>query len=250
MKRYLLSIFLFSSVSLLFGQNSQRNLGEGILLNLAYGYQQPGGDLSERFGYNFNLGGGLEYITSKSNLIFGAEGYFMFGDQVKFDVLDNLRNDEGNIIGNDRFPANLQLRQRGFYIGALVGKLFPISKKNKRSGIRLTGSIGVLQHQIRIQRDPNRSVPQLLGDYEKGYDRLTNGLALNQFIGYQLLSSNKRINFYIGLEFTQAFTQSRRDFDFDTRMEDNEQRFDMLIGIKGGWVLPFYFGRGSEEIFY
>jgi hypothetical protein len=93
-------------------------------------------------------------------------------------------------------------------------------------------------------------VPQLTGNYKKGYDRLTNGLAINEFIGYQMLSTNKRVNFYFGFEFTQGFTQSRRDFDFDTRSADTQKRFDSLMGIRAGWILPFYVGKGAAEIYY
>jgi hypothetical protein len=242
--------FFFIAALSLQAQNYDRNIGESILLNLSYAHQVPGGDLAERFGSNANLGAGLEYMTYGSNWIFGIEGNFMFGSNVKFDVLEGLRTEQGVIIGNDKFPADIQLRQRGFYIGALIGKLFSLSEKNPRSGIRVTGSVGILQHKFRIQEDPQRAVPQLLGPYEKGYDRLTNGLAFNEFVGYQYLGKNRRINFYVGFEFTQAITESRREFNFDTRMKDEGQRLDLLFGIRAGWVLPFYFGEGSEEIFY
>lgn len=249
MKKLILLIVIGWTTSL-HAQEYSRNIGEGFMINFSYAYQLPGADLAQRFGNNYNLGGGLEYFTSESNLIFGIEGGYLFGNTVKFDVLDNLRNDEGFIIGNDKAPADIQLRQRGFYLGALIGKLFSLSSKNPRSGLRLTGSVGILQHKIRIQDDPSRSVPQLLDDYKKGYDRLSNGLAFNEFIGYQLLSQDRRINFYIGFEFTQAFTQNRRSINFDTRMKEDEKRFDMLYGFRAGWVLPFYFGKGSDEIFY
>ena len=134
-------------------------------------------------------------------------------------------------------------------MGALIGKLFSLSDVNPRSGIRFTISSGLLQHKIRIQDDPVRDVPQLSTEYRKGYDRLTNGLTFNEFIGYQMLSRNRRINFYAGLEFTQAFTKSRRDFNFDTMTAETENRVDLLYGFRVGWVLPFYFGNAGD-IYY
>ncbi len=233
-----------------YGQLGDQNIGEGLLINLSYAYQIPGEDMSTRFGSNFNLGLNTEYITTKSNFIFGLEGQFLFGNNVKTDVLASLRTPEGSIIADDRTIANILLRQRGFYFGGLVGKIFSLSPSNPRSGIRITLGAGLLQHKIRIQDDPSRDVSPLADEYKKGYDRLTNGLALTQFIGYQLLSRNRRVNFYIGLELTEGFTQSRRDFNFDTRDVNTETRFDLLYGIRAGWVVPFYFGDGSDEIYY
>ncbi len=234
----------------LYAQNTELNKGHGILLNFTFGGQLPGSDLADRFGPNLSIGSGIEYLTEKNNLIFGLEGHYLFGSDVKEDVLASLRTPEGEIIGNDKSYADIQLRERGLYIGALVGKLFSVSEKNPRAGLRVALGAGLLQHKIRIQDDPFRAVPQLLDDYKKGYDRLTNGLALRQFIGYQILSANRRTNFYIGLECTQGFTQSRRDFNFDTRMQDTARRLDLLFGIHAAWVLPFYFGKTASEIYY
>ncbi len=231
-------------------QVSAENIGYGILFHIGLGGQLPSGDLQERFGPNMNFGGGLELITEKSNVILGVESYYLFGTDVRTNVLSNLQTPDGFIIGNDRSYADIQLRQRGFYLGILLGKLFSLSATNPRSGLRITGSVGLLQHKIRIQDDPIRAVPQLFGDYKKGYDRLTNGLAFNECIGYQVLSTDRRVNFFIGIECTQAFTQSRRDFNFDTRSRDDTKRFDLLTGIRAHWILPFYIGKSASEIYY
>lgn len=241
---------LMAYSSFTFGQAGVQNIGEGLLINLSYAFQIPGEDLSSRFGSNFNLGLNTEYITNKSNFIFGLEGQFIFGNNVKTDVLANLRTPQGDIIADDKTIANILLRQRGFYVGGLIGKIFSLSPSNPRSGIRLSLGVGLLQHKIRIQDDPTRDVSPVAGDYKKGYDRLSNGFALTQFIGYQLLSTNRRMNFYIGFELTEGFTQSRRNFNIDTRDVETERRFDVLYGFRAAWVVPFYFGSGSEEIFY
>lgn len=243
---FLLTLACWILVSRLPAQSAVLNQGDALLLTFSYGFQSPGGDLIDRFGNNSALGLGVEWITEESNWIFGLQGQFLFGNNVNEDVLAPLRTDEGFLIGNDRRPADLQLRQRGWYVGGEVGKILSLSDVNPRLGIRVSLGAGVLQHKIRIQEDPERSVPQTLGDYEKGYDRLSNGIAFKQFIGYQQLSLNRRINVIAGVEIIEAFTQSRRDFNFDTRSADTEMRLDLLFGFRVGVILPFYFGFGEE----
>lgn len=230
-------------------QETPANTGGALLVPLSYAYQLPGADLSDRFGGNFSLGGGLEYLTAKQHWFFGLQGQFLFGSTVKPDVLAELRTPEGYIYGNNKSVADIQLRERGFYAGAHIGKLVPLSAANPRSALRLSFGAGLLQHKIRIQDDPVASVPQLEGEYKSGYDRLSNGLSLKQFIGYQLLGEEGRINFYAGLEFIQGFTRSRRDFQFDLRSAPEEERFDLLFGLRVGWILPFYL-RKAEEVYY
>ncbi len=231
-------------------QDERRNLGNVIALNFQFGAGVPAGDLSDRFGTTISIGTGMDFITEKNNLIFGWKGDFHFGNTVKENILGNLAP-EGFIFGNSLSAATeLRRAQRGFYLGAHIGKIFPLSATNSRSGIRFTLGAGLLQHKIRLQQDPSNFVNQIAGDYAKGYDRLTNGLALRQFVGYQLLGNNKLVNFTVGLEFIQGFTQNRRSFNFDEMRADTDKRLDLLIGVKVGWTLPFYIGESTGEIYY
>ena len=111
-------------------------------------------------------------------------------------------------------------------------------------------SAGVLQHKIRIE-DRTGGLPQLVGDYKKGYDRMTNGLALTEFIGYQHFSNDGRINFYVGFEFTQGFTKNRRSWDFLTQQRMDNNRLDLLNGLRIGWTLPILGDSyDADDIFY
>lgn len=224
------------------------NSGKVLLLNFGYGPQMPIGELADRFGSNFAAEVSAEYMTA-NNWAFGIQGQFLFGSTVNEDVLAGLRTEAGDIIGNDREPADIQLRQRGSYYGLRVGKLIGLAANNDRSGIRINLGAGILQHRIRIQDDPFRGVPQIEGEYEKGYDRLTNGLALHQFIGYQTIGKTNGVNITVGFEFFEGFTQNRRDFNFDTRTADTDQRLDLLAGFRVSFSLPFYQGN-SEDIYY
>lgn len=217
-------------------------------LSFGYGIEVPFGDMSDRFSRNLKFTLGAERIT-KSNWIYGLEFAYMFGDTVKEDVLSNLRLANNEILGADNAYADAFTRERGVFIGLNFGKLIPFNQ-NTRSGLRITAAGGILAHYVRIQ-DEASSLPQIEGDYLKGYDRLTRGLALRQFIGYQHVSENKRVNFYIGLEFTQGFTKHVREVNFDTGLSTSkERRFDGLVSLKAAWILPFYDDYVDEEVFY
>lgn len=227
-------------------QSSPANNGDALLFNISYAYQLPAAGLASRFGPNFSLGGGLGWGTTTGNWQFSLEGQFLFGSRVKEDVLAGLRTAEGYIIGADKDPADIQLRQRGLYLGLEAGKTWNLSRAQPRSGLHARVGAGLLQHRIRIQEDPFRAVPQVSGDYQKGYDRLCNGIAFRQFLGYQILSHNKQINFNIGLEAMQGLTESRRSFQYDLRGPETGKRLDLLFGIRASWILPFYFGEASD----
>ena len=87
-------------------------------------------------------------------------------------------------------------------------------------------------------------------DYKKGYDRLTNGFYLSQFIGYTFLDVRKRVNFYVGVEVNEAFTQNRRSWNYDMNLKDDATRNDILLGIKVGWILPIYFTPTEKYYYY
>jgi hypothetical protein len=218
-------------------------------ISFEYGAQVPMADMKDRFGSSFNLGSQVEALHTGNGLLFGLKGYYLFGSTVKEDVLSNLRGPNGEIIGNDGAPATIALRERGFYIGPYVGKLFELSEKYPASGIKLQVGAGLLQHHIRVQ-DDTRTVEQLAGEYKKGYDRLSNGLAGYGFIGYQHLDPDMRINFFAGLDITIASTESRRDYDFNLMGPENAKRTDVLAGVRLGWILPITTGVAPEKIYY
>ncbi len=243
-------LLLFFHGYQVYAQSDKPGAENHFQVHISYALQMPGADLADRFGNNLATGGALNYLTSKGWIV-GLEGYYFFGKEYKEgeDPISILRTQTGDIIGADRIFASVDIRERGFYMGGLIGKIFHTSKKHPNSGIRLTLGTGLLQHKFRIQ-DNAGSVYQLTDPYIKGYDRLTNGLAFNEFIGYQYLSKNRLINFIIGIEMTQGFTQSRRSYNFVDMAKDETKRTDLLFGVKAAWVLPIYLESKPEEIFY
>lgn len=223
------------------------NEGRAFLIDISYGVGIPGGDMADRFGLNFDAGLGTEMIL-ENNWIIGLGGGIIFGNKVNEDVIENLKGSQGQIISTNSSWAGIALRERGFHTEVRLGKLIPISKKNTKSGLRLALGLGFIQHKIRVQEDPQAFVPQITGDFVKGYDRLSNGLMLSEFIGYQHLAKNRLVNFYAGFELTQGFTQNRRDYDFLTMSESNKKnRIDLLYSFKVGWILPFYISKSHAE---
>lgn len=218
---------------------------KGVLAHFTLGGHLPGGDLVKRFGVNGSLGAGTEFLTTQ-NWIFGAEGAFLFGSKAKEDPLSILRTPSGDIIGNDRSIASTRLQQRGMYVGTTFGKLLKFN--DNRAGIRVTFGGGWAQHRIRII-DDTRTIEQIKGDYKKGYDRLTGGPALQQFIGWQQVGYGRSQSWMFGFEFNQAFTNTRRDWDFTEMKKLDQSRVDLRFGVRLAWTLPFYTGN-AEEIYY
>ena len=214
------------------------------------GYQLPGGDLKSRYGGSTNIGGSLEYKFSGNKWSIDVNGYYVFGTNVKIDVLDNIRSQDGYLIGNNNVPADVFLRERGFFIGGSLNRSFKLNKSSDFFGLKIGVGPGFLHHKIRIQDDANNA-DQINDDYKKGYDRLAYGFALSEFIGFQYLSENGRINFSAGFDFLQGFTKNRRAWNFDERKApDSGTRLDLLNGFRVRWILPFYLGQSTEEIYY
>ena len=242
-------IFTLVFPMMLSGQLSVKDSVVAInMVSFSGGLQAPLGDLNDRFGANGTAGFAYHFKTN-NNVLFGLEGNFLFGSNV--DNSDSLavdiRTEDGFFIDNNGAFASVLIQERGLDIRAVAGKIIPKFGPNPNSGILIKIGVGFLQHRIRFEAREN-VVPQIEGDSQKGYDRLTNGISISQFIGYQHFGDRKLINFYAGLELIEAFTQSRRDYNFDLMRKDDSERFDMLMGIKAGWVIPIY-KRASDKYF-
>lgn len=217
------------------------------LISANYSAELTGADMGERFGTSHFLGPSFSTKTSNNWKITAGFG-FLFGSNVKVDPLSEISADNGNLInGNGTFEP-IRYQQRGFRAMARAGKVLPLIGPNPNSGILLQAGAGFLQHKIRYNLESG-SVFQLDGEYRKGYDRLTNGIAFTQSIGYLNLSDSKLINFRIAFQVTEAFTQNRRSWNFDEIRKADEQRLDLLYGIRVTWSWPVY-DKASEGYYY
>lgn len=212
------------------------------------GYYMPAADMSDRFGMNAAVGAGFN-LKTKSNWTLSGSYNYIFGDNVKNEnfYLSSILTAEGVIIDGNGQYAEINLMERGWNSFISVGKIIPVSKKQRNSGIWIHTGMGLLQHKIMIN-NPLNLAPQIKGDYKKGYDKLSNGFALNQFVGYVWINKKNIFNTYAGFDITAAWTENRRSYDFVLAEKYNEKRFDVIYGIKLGWIIPIY--RRSPEPFY
>lgn len=249
-KIFLLSVCILF-LSRVFGQVDISDTSINIpMFYVSFAYQTPGGDMSDRFGSNSNIGGGFQWKTN-SNWVFGGEFNYVFGKTIKIEdeLMSNLRIGTGQIIDQAGNFGIVNNYERGYFILLKAGKLIPIISPNPNSGILLMGGVGYMQHKIRIEVTDN-NIPQLTDDYKKGYDRLTGGICLSQFVGYIFFSNSRLTNFYGGIEVTEAFTKPLRDVNFDTRKPDDvSNRLDLFFGVRVGWILPL-FKRMPENVYY
>jgi len=229
----------------------RNNLGDTIvnakLLQLSYAVQFPFSDMAQRFGVNNNIGGAF-FFKMRYNWIIGGEANLLFGGNIKEDtILNQLFTSQGFLIGTNGIAEEVILFERGYTFFGKIGKLLPVSASNSNSGINVMLGAGFLQHKIKIE-DPDHAVPYVTGDYAKGYDRLTNGFAISEYVGFLRLDKRKLLNFNGGVEAIEGFTQNRRDYNFDQMKHDGTKRLDILVGLKLAWLLPFY-GRGEQRFY-
>lgn len=249
MRSIFLYIILFVLPFSLIAQDEPQKPNNGHILGFAIGMgvNIPMADLRQRYGTNLNFSLGGDYVN-KNNWILNGEFLYLFSENIKEDVLAPFRTNTGVILGDDQQIADVFLRQRGLFLGLGIGKLFPF-QSSSRSGIKVLLSGGILQHNIKFV-DERNSVAQVRAGRYVGYDRLTRGFSLKETIAYKHLSADKRLNFEFALDFIQGFTSEVRAFNFDTGKPTLASRFDMLIGARIIWNLPFYIGGEETTRYY
>jgi hypothetical protein len=238
MLRWYCVLFLVVLCSIALCQvNLEDSVVKADIFRVELGLGIPAGDIADRFGLHQSAGVGYQHKTN-NNVLIGLSGAYIFGNTVKDTSIALLFNEAGSITGTDGYYFSPLLYEQGFDFHAAIGKITNIFSVNPNSGLTFLAGVGYLQHNIFIYVD-ELYVPQLDKAYRKGYDRFTNGFALNQYIGYYLFSNKHFVNFRAGFEFTEAFTKNRR-YNFDTQSTDDTSHFDALITFKVGWNLPVF----------
>lgn len=219
-------------------------------INASYAAQLPGADMADRFGFNSNIGLHVLF-KSASNWIFGAEGGVLFGRNIHENtILNGLLTNDGNIINSSGSFTWVTAEQRGWTATVTCGRMFHLKKwaPNKNSGLEFRIGAGYMLHKIRYDME-EQNLPQLTDDYLKGYDRMSGGWMLTQYLGYRYFGNRKLINFFVGLEGMQGITQSLRTWNYDTNSAATGNRVDLLYGIRAGWTIPIY-RRSADEIYF
>lgn len=248
-KIYLTSIFFTLLFTSIYSQKVQIDSADQIsYFSADIAYHIPKYDMSTWF-YNDASIGATYGMKLESNWTLGVDFSYIWGDQIKNKeaVLSSITNSDGNIIDGNGQYAIINYTESGWSGMFTVGKVFPLTKKNQNSGLWIKGGIGFLQHKILIT-NPKNVAPQIKGDYKKGYDKLSNGFACTQFVGYLWISKRSAVNAYAGFEIIEGWTKSRRTVDYNTGLPDNQQKFDMLIGLKIGAIIPIF--KRRPDSFY
>jgi len=219
------------------------------MINLNARFHIPGGDLVDRFGASSMFGMGFQ-MKNEKNFYWGFDAATLAGSNVKEDnIIDIITADSLDIIDVYGHTATIRFWERGAQAQVVLGKIVPVLGPNENSGIFFQGGLGYIYHKIRIEDIGNQS-PQLNADMRKGYDRLCMGFSTSQFVGYRHFSNNHKINFFVGVEFIQAFTQDVRQYDYNTQTAYKDKRVDLLSGLKFGWTFPLYEKSDNQYYYY
>lgn len=250
-KKQYITIFLTIlsiSTSSLFAQTKKDSAQSIFFVRFEYGYYNTAGDFENRFP-NSNAAGGSIGFKTASNWQFGINAAAHFSNKVITNgLLNDIINEAGDATDADGELVKVTYEQRGLSLFFQVGKVFPVFGSNPNSGIITQAGIGFLRHNIKVDyRDG--IVYQLSEDMLKGYDHLSSGIAIKQFVGYQYFGKRNLLNFYLGFELMQGYTKNKREYNYDTREFDTDLKHDFLYGFRAGWIIPIR-KRASEEYYY
>ena len=226
-----------------------------VYLNPNFTYNIVLADLKKSYGNNMSIGTDLGFkLKSNWSLDFGFKFYFGGGidTQMFNQTFQHLMTETGYFItkkgtATSAIYDGVEFRGLSFHLQA--GKIIPVSQKHRNSGIWLKAGLGVTQHYMYIKNIDDDEVYSLKGDYKKGYDKLTLGFSLFQFVGYAHMSRKNLFCMYGGVEFMESFSKRQRDFDFSLMRKDDAKLFEVMIGIKVGWIIPLY-RHDPNKVFY
>ncbi|MDR1878027.1 MAG: hypothetical protein LBQ64_00510 [Bacteroidales bacterium] len=257
MKRFIL--FLILSSTLFSGAYAQietrvpRTDSAGLFVFLApnFTYNFVMADLRKEFGNNFAIGADLA-VKMKNNWSIDFGFKYFFGGLVEESVIDSAfkhLTSDGLFIGNNGVAVNdIEVEFRGIAFHLQAGRVIPVTKRYRNSGIWIKMGIGVTQHYMNI-KNPENKVLSLVDEYKKGYDRLTIGFSLYQFVGYAHMNRRNLFCLYGGIEFYENFAKRQRAYDFSLMRKDNAKLFETMIGLKIGWIIPLY-RHNPNAVFY
>ena len=214
-----------------------------------FAVQFPFGNLRETFKLNMNIGVDVTYKTS-SNWTMSLDFNYLFGAKVRNQMAvlgPDMLTSNGDLIDGNGQKATIYFEGRYWNLSLGLGKIIPFDKW-RNSGLWLRLNAGYFEHKIRIN-DPDNQIPQISGDYKKGYDQRCGGFALSQFIGYVFMRKVRVASFYVGAEISEIWSKSNRNYSFLLMGKDETKRFSILIGPKIGWVIPLTEKRKIQTLY-
>lgn len=236
----------------LFGQVSLKDSSVNVnMLHITYRPLFPVGDMAEQYGILHSFGFEWSHKYASNWVIDAGINFIPDGDvkvSESFDVLSGLRINGGFVINDEGTPTIVRQRATGFLIPFSIGKVFPsIGGSNPNSGLYVKMGLQLLQHKIQFQVEEG-PIASLREGRNKAYDLLTNGVGVREEIGYLYLSDNGYVNFSIGLDLSQSFTQNRRSFNALTGGPITDTRLDLIGGLRVSWIFLIY--KKAPGIYY
>ncbi|MBO4645995.1 MAG: hypothetical protein J5642_05720 [Bacteroidales bacterium] len=219
-------------------------------------WQFPFGTLRNTFKMNAQVHANLTYKTA-SNWTFDLGFAYMFGAKVR---------DQAAVLGSDMLiptssgyllidgnggEATIYFEGRYWSTGLGIGKIIPLDKwKNSGLWLKLSGSYFSHKVNIRVGGSNEKDiVPQLAGDYRKGYDQRAGGFCFSQFVGYVFMRKVRVRSFYAGVEISEIWSKSNRNYQFLLMGPDTSKKFSVLVGIKAGWIIPLFEKRKIQTLY-
>lgn len=236
--------------------NAQLNFRDSAVampwVAIQYGFNLTGADLAERHGHFNHIGFFAGFKTSR-NWVYGLDASFMFGNDAtpsKEEMFAHLADEKGTITDENGDQAIVVTSSRGLNINGNVGKIMPIFGSNPNSGLYISLGAGFIAHKIRVETQ-DHVVPVIELDYRKGYDRLVQGVTVNQFLGYAFLSSSNFLKFYGGIYVQEGITYEQRTIFFDQPdyVVPRTSRLDLQFGLRVGWLIPIY-PRQPQDFYF
>lgn len=246
---FLLAIaFLFGNA--IFSQTAFQS-GRAFLIGMDMAYQNPSGDWTDQFGDQFSIGPKVGWKFA-NDWILTLSASYGFGGTINDPgaLLNPVLTDQGNVLNQLGSYAIVSVYQRNTYGSFGIEKILNFWRANKNSGPTVGLGAGYLWHWINIDNAGNDS-PQIIDEYEKGYDQFSHGFMLHQSIGYTYFAKKKTINFKLSFELMEAFTQNQRLYDYSTgTIVNNTTQNNLMYGLKLTWYIPVWRGGASEEYYY
>lgn len=251
--RYIIGLILIFGGSSLKGQSTIVGISPHFML------QYPMGDLSNKFTSNSNFGVSLN-LKLKNNWTIGVEGQYLFGsDYNDLTLLGNAVTSGGFVIGKDLGSTDYTIETpsiegRGGNFFVEGGKIIPISKNNKNSGIHIKAGIGAIYYKTTVFID-DLLAKQISGDYGIGYNRQESGISFNFFTGYTFYSENRFLNGSIGLQYIYFNSTYSNGFDYaNNKTLEGNSFSNFLIGPKASLTIILKSfeqkGKGVDGYFY
>lgn len=229
-----------------------KNSEPAWLIQPGFSWLYSGGDMEFRFGNHMSIGLGVGYKTT-SNWIVSIDGQWSFGNQVQNvgQLLNTMLTSNGTILNETGNYGTIDVNQRGWITSLDVSKTFDFLSLNANSGVNLLVGAGYLSHYINFNT-PGQDIPQVMDEYDKGYDELSGGFMLKQALGYVYMSDNRRINCKLSFLMMEAFTTNYRQFSYSTGKPATDKMLDFVYGFQFQWMLPIYgtAAKGKDLYYY